>query len=137
MPAHRSECAIAQVLRYAWIVEDRSLHYAGREDYLIASWIVVGLMSVSDQEPRQCHACTRVGTTNIDCICRHSPFISIRRFTQSRPVALYGELGNGKRVSEEGRAVDVDSCIVFLKGNRVADIRTFLRVAYLLYNVMD
>ena len=48
MPAHRSERAIAQVLRYAWIIEDGSLHDTGREDYLIASWVVVCLMSVND-----------------------------------------------------------------------------------------
>lgn len=59
MPAHRSERAIAQVLRYAWIIEDGCLHDTGREDYLIASWVVVCLMSVNDQEPRQCHACTQ------------------------------------------------------------------------------
>lgn len=51
MPAHRSKGAIAKVLRYAWVVEDRSLHDTSGEDYLIASWIVVRLNSVSDQNP--------------------------------------------------------------------------------------
>ena len=59
MPAHRSECAIAQIPRYAWIIEDRSLHDTSREDYLIASWVVVRLMSVNDQESRQGNACTQ------------------------------------------------------------------------------
>ena len=81
MPAHRSKGAIAKVLRYAWVVENRSLHDAGGKDYLIASWIVVRLSSVSDQDPQWCLVCTQFKITNIDCICRHSPFITIRRFT--------------------------------------------------------
>lgn len=77
MPAHRSESAITQVLRYAWIVEDGSLHDTSGKDYLITSRVVVRLMSISDQESQ---LCTQVETTNVDSICRHSPFITIRRF---------------------------------------------------------
>ena len=109
MAAHRSKCAIAQVLRYAWIVEDGGLHDTGREDYLVASWVVVRLVRVSDHESR---LCMQVETTNVDSICGHFPFISVCRLTQSRPFALYGELGNGKSVFEEGRAGNVDVCVV-------------------------
>lgn len=80
---------------------------------------------------------TRVETTYIDRICGHSPFITVRRFTQSRPFALYGGLGNGKCVSEEGRAGDVDICIVFFESSRVADIWALRGIAYLLYDVVD
>ena len=76
-------------------------------------------------------------TADIDCICCHGPFITIRRFTQSRRFALYGEFGNGKCVSKEGCAADIDICIVFSKSSRVADVRAFSRVADLLYDVVN
>lgn len=137
MSTHRSERTVAQVLRYAWVVEDGSLHNAGRKHYLIASWVVIRLMRVSDGHRWRQHACIWLKTTNIDSICRHSPFITIRRFTQSRPFALYGKSGNGKGVSEEGRARDVHRCIVFFKGRRVANIWALRGIAYFLYDVVN
>ncbi len=113
------------------------LHDAGGKDYLISSWVVVRLTNVSFQESRRCNVYTHVETTNIDSICRHSPFVTIRRFTQGRPFALYSELSNGKCVSEKGLASDIDICVVFFKGSRVADIGALCGVAYLLYDVVD
>lgn len=137
MPTHRSKRAIAQVLRYAGIVEDGSLHDTSGEDNLIASWVVVRLMSVSDLKLQRCRACTQVETTDIDCICRHSPFIAISRFTKSRPFAFYGELRKREGVSEEGCAADVDSCVVFCKGSRVANIWALRGIANFLSYVVD
>ena len=51
MPAHGSKCAITQVLWYACVIKDRSLHDASGEDNLIASRVVVRLMSVSVKKP--------------------------------------------------------------------------------------
>lgn len=137
MPAHGSERAVTQVLRYARIVEDGSLHDTGGEDDLVTGWVVVRLMSVSDQGSRRYHPYTQVASTNVDCVCRHSPFVTIRRFTQSRPFAFYAELRSGQGVSEEGRAGDVDIGIVFFEGSRVANVWALGGVAYLLYDVVD
>ncbi len=137
MPTHRSKRAIAQVLWYAWIIEHGSLHYTSREDYLVARGVVVCLMCVSDEDAQRCRACTQAEITNVDRICRHSPFITVRGLTQSGPFARNTELGDGERVSEEGRAGDVDICIIFFQSSRVPYIWTFRGVAYLLYDVVD
>ena len=134
MAAHRSKCAITQVLGNTWFVEDGGLHDARREDYLVASWVVVRLVRVSNHELRRC---MQVETTNIDSICGHFPFISVRRLTQSRPIALYGELGNGKSIFEEGRAGNVDVCVVLFQGNRVSDIWALCGIANFLLNVVN
>ena len=92
MPAHRSERTIAQVLWNAGVVEHRSLHDTGWKNDLIASWIVICLISVSAQGSWRCHADTRTEITNIDRVCCHTPFITIRRLAQGRPFALHDEL---------------------------------------------
>ena len=75
--------------------------------------------------------------TNIDSICGHSPLITICRFTQSGPFTLDGELGDGKCVPEEARTCDIDRCIIFLQGSRIAYIWALRWVANLLDDVVD
>ena len=94
-------------------------------------------MSTIRNHGRATHARKQAETTNIDSIRRHYPLITIRRFTKSGPFALYSELCGGKCVFEEGCAGDVDICIVFHKGSRVAYIWTLRGIANLLSDVVD
>ena len=88
MPTHRSKRAIAQVLRYAWIVEDGRLHDAGWEDYFIASWIVVCLMSRSDvYDDGDTTRATRMRprTLTVSAVIPHSSrFVGLPRADHSR-----------------------------------------------------
>lgn len=47
MPTDRAKRTIAEILRYTWVVEHRSLHDSGRENYLIPGGIVIGLSRIS------------------------------------------------------------------------------------------
>ena len=90
MPAHRPKSAIAKVLRYAWIVEDRSLHDTGGEDYLIASWVVVRLRVSAT---RTLSGATRARslrsrTLTVSAVIPHSSrFVGLPRADHSRSMA--------------------------------------------------
>ena len=47
MSTDRPKCTVAEILRNTRVIEYRSLHYSGREDYFVSSWIVVSLAEVS------------------------------------------------------------------------------------------
>ncbi len=47
MSTDRSKCTVAEVLRNTRVIEYRSLHYSGRKDYFVSSWIVISLADVS------------------------------------------------------------------------------------------
>ena len=47
MSTDRSKCTVAEILRDTRVIEYRRLHYPGRKDYFISSWIVVSLAEVS------------------------------------------------------------------------------------------
>ena len=81
MTTDRSKCAISKVLRHAWIIEHRGLHNSSWKNYFVSGRIVVRLSGVkldptlwfgmfSDNER----------TTNVDCVGRHNPLITIGGF---------------------------------------------------------
>ena len=75
--------------------------------------------------------------TNIDSICGHIPLVTIRRFTQSRPLALDGGLDHGECVSEKSGAGDVDIFIIFFQASSIPYIWALGWIANLLYDVVN
>ena len=76
----RTEGAVAEILRYARIVEDWMLHNTGREDDLIASRVVI---------------CVHSGY-------RHAPFIVPSRLSELGPFLFDFEVNYLKTVAEVG-----------------------------------
>lgn len=80
---------------------------------------------------------TKVKTSYIDCGHRHSPFIAVRRFTESRPLPKCVRASNGEGIIEMSGFGNVDSLIVALQGGRITNVGAFGGIPNFLYNIMD